>query len=200
MEANKEIFLAISAKDTKYIKFIRETISKYPMFNIEREFSYGQQLIDALPYLKSTVILIENELIEMSGLTCIKQMNLTDFNVRALLVVDNGNYENILQAVRLGAYGYIAKSLSSEKFVDIIDDVHNGGGKMSHLLINKIIEFMEDALLIFSEAKFSSREKQIIGYLHKGMSCKEIASRLFLSPATIRTHIRNIRSKQNSRI
>ena len=98
-----------------------------------------------------------------------------------MIVVENGANEGIFRAIKLGVHGYLMKSTSSEKLIEILEDVNNGGAKMSYLIICKILEFLEDKLLISPEIKYSSREKQILSLLNTGVTCKEIALKLFVS-------------------
>jgi DNA-binding NarL/FixJ family response regulator len=131
----------------------------------------------------------------MSCLECIKHLKSNDSNSHILIVVANGENERIFRAIRLGANGYLMKSTSAEKLIEILEDVNNGGAKMTFLIISKILEFLEDKLLISPEIKFSTREKEILCLLNTGVTCKQIALKLFLSQATVRTHIRNIKFK-----
>lgn len=195
MEANTKILITLVGEDQKYLKFIRNTITESTNFQIEREYNAEQELISNLHTLKSNIFLIDSDLAGMACLECIKKLKLNDNNSRVLIVVENGENEQIFRAIRLGANGYLMKSTSSEELIEILEDVNNGGAKMSYLIISKILEFLEDKLLINPEIKFSSREKQVLGLLNTGVTCKEIAFKLFLSQATVRTHIRNIKLK-----
>jgi DNA-binding NarL/FixJ family response regulator len=195
MEANTKILITIVGEDKKYLKFIRNTITESINFQIEREYSVEQELISNLHILKSNIFLIDSDLAGTACMECIKKLKLNDNKSRVLVAVENGENERIFRAIRLGANGYLIKSTSAEKLIEILEDVNNGGAQMSFLIISKILEFLEDKLLISTEIKFSSREKQILCLLNTGVTCKEIALKLFLSQATVRTHIRNIKLK-----
>jgi DNA-binding NarL/FixJ family response regulator len=79
---------------------------------------------------------------------------LNDNNFRVLIVVEKGENERIFRAIRLGANGYLMKSTSAEKLIEILEVVNNGGIRMSFLIISRILKFFEDKLLINPEIKF----------------------------------------------
>jgi NarL family two-component system response regulator LiaR len=195
MEANTKFLITVVGEDQKYLKFIHNTVTESTKFQIEGEYRAEQELISNLHTLKSNIYLIDSNLHGMTCLECIKKLKLNDNNSRVLVVVGNGENEQIFRAIRSGANGYLGKSTSSEKLIEILEDVNNGGAKMSYLIIGKILEFLEDKLLINPEVKLSSREKEILSLLNTGVTCKGIALKLFLSQATARTHIRNIKLK-----
>jgi DNA-binding NarL/FixJ family response regulator len=195
MEANTNILLSIVGEDEEFLNFIRISLLKTSKFLIEREYSRHQDFFSSLPNLKSDIILVDSY---VRGKSCLEFLKEMDFNInhRNVLVVDNErDFERIFRAIKLGAKGYITKSMSGTELIEILEDISNGGTKMIFLIIRKIIGFLEDSHLIAPDINFSSREKQILSLINSGVTCKEIALKLFLSQATVRTHIRNIKIK-----
>jgi DNA-binding NarL/FixJ family response regulator len=195
MEACTKNFITIVGRDEKYLTFIRNALLQSKRFTIEREFSVNLDFLSNLPALKSNIYLIESSTSEPSSLECIKEVYLFNKNYNVLLVSNDNETEIIFRAIRLGAKGYVLKTMTAKEFLAILEDISRGGNKMFYMLIQKIFEFFEDMLLISPGINFSSREKHVLSLLDAGVSCKEIAARLFLSQATVRTHIRNIKYK-----
>jgi DNA-binding NarL/FixJ family response regulator len=196
MEANTKVLISVLSKDAKLLSSLRNTVTKSNRYRIEKEFKILEDFNSNIHLLKSKIFVLDDNLIDSCYLEYFKKIKTLRNNCSILIAVDDVNNALIFRAVRLGAHGYLLKTDSPENIIEFLDDVIKGGGKMPYRLINKILEFFEDIFLIPTDVKLSSREKQIICLMQKGMVCKEIASSLFLSPATIRTHIRNIRAKQ----
>lgn len=99
----------------------------------------------------------------------------------------------VLEALRAGALGYMAKNTPLLQIKDIIMGVTVGGAYMSPLVARKITDYFraeqQDAF------ELTSREKEIVDCLTEGDSYKMIASKLFLSLDTVRFHLRNIYKK-----
>ena len=113
------------------------------------------------------------------------------------------NSENVFEAIRAGASGYLLKSISPAKIIEAIYDVFGGGSVMSSQIARKVMEAFavkENTNEYFQD--LSRREQEILEQLSKGFRYKEIAEKLFISIETVRTHVRNIYEKLhvNSRV
>jgi DNA-binding NarL/FixJ family response regulator len=101
--------------------------------------------------------------------------------------------EKIFDSLKAGASGYIIKNSSPEKIIESIIDIRNGGSPMSAAIARKVVQaFNRPEELSDEYHLLTPREKEILAFLEDGLRYKEIATRLFLSVETVRTHIRNI--------
>ncbi|CAN5266073.1 hypothetical protein BH09BAC5_BH09BAC5_12870 [soil metagenome] len=101
--------------------------------------------------------------------------------------------DKIFDSLKAGAGGYIVKNSPSAKIVESIIDIRNGGSPMSAGIARKVVAaFSRPEELSDEFYMLTGREKEILLFLEDGLRYKEIASKLFLSVETIRTHIRNI--------
>ncbi|MES2774976.1 MAG: response regulator transcription factor [Bacteroidota bacterium] len=104
--------------------------------------------------------------------------------------------DNVFKALKAGASGYILKNTPATKLLESLHDLRQGGSPMSSQIARKVVNaFQEEVLYIDAKQNLSDREKEVLQWLSKGFSYKEIASRLFISIETVRTHIRNIYEK-----
>ena len=104
------------------------------------------------------------------------------------------------QSIHAGASGYLLKKDSPKKIVEAIRNIHKGegsiNGQVARTLLNafpKSSQYSPD----FAGYNLTKRETEIVLLLIDGLSYKEIASRSFISMATLNTHIRNIYDKLN---
>ena len=103
--------------------------------------------------------------------------------------------ESVFNALKVGATGYLTKTMQTTKILQALVDVHNGGSPMSSHIARKIVSSFHAQGPNKELEKLSVRETEILQYLSKGLRYKEIAAEMFLSVETVRTHIRNIYEK-----
>ena len=114
-----------------------------------------------------------------------------------LTVFDND--ENIFNAIRAGADGYLLKDVNPHALFGGIVETLNGGAAMNPSIALKTLKLLRNPVSFEDVAKeeinLTSREIDVLEQLAQGLSYTVIAENLFLSPSTVRKHIENIYSK-----
>jgi len=133
----------------------------------------------------------------INGIGLIKEA-LPGTGIFMLTVFDD--QEKIVQSIKAGASGYLLKKDSPKKIVEAIRNIYKGegviSGEVTKTLLNafaKPSEYQPD----FKGYSLTKRETEIVLLLINGLSYKEIASRSYISMATLNTHISNIYNKLN---
>lgn len=103
--------------------------------------------------------------------------------------------ERLFDSLCAGANGYILKNSSLIKLLEALDEVQQGGAPMSPSVARKVLGSFQKLSSAKNKFDLSPREVEILQLLVKGYSYKMIASSLFISLATVQSHIRNIYSK-----
>ncbi|MEJ2544951.1 MAG: response regulator transcription factor [Calditrichaceae bacterium] len=105
--------------------------------------------------------------------------------------------ENVFEALKAGASGYLLKKTPPAQLIESIKDAHNGGSPMSSNIARKVVTFFKQTPSSMSKETYglSKREKDILASLAEGNSYKIIADKLFISIDTVRSHIRNVYKK-----
>ncbi len=152
---------------------------------------------DALANLKRTspeIMLVDIGLPGISGIDFIKLAKAEDPNLEMLVYSAYDDWKTVSLAFSAGAMGYILKSAKPRQLVEAIMDLYEGGAPMSPRIARMIVtEF--HAKIDSGADVLSQREREILGGMDKGMTYREIAKTLLVSPHTVRTHIRNIYEK-----
>lgn len=166
-------------------------------------FEDGKIALNELTRVPVDIALFDINLPGMNGIECIQKLKILHPKMQIIVLTVYDNPEVIFNALKAGATGYLLKSTPSEKIIEAIQEVKNGGSPISSTIARKVIEAFcvrEKTNEYFQE--LSNREKEILEHLNKGYRYKEIADKLFLSIDTIRTHVRNIYEKLqvNSRV
>lgn len=94
-----------------------------------------------------------------------------------------------------GANGYILKNAAFGQLVDAINEVQHGGAPMSPAIARKVLESFRKKVSGRNPYDLSRREKEVLQYLVKGYSYKMISAAIFVSLATVQSHIKNIYMK-----
>lgn len=148
-----------------------------------------------LPLLRPDVILMDIGLPGINGIECVRQLKMKCPNTQYLMCTIFEDDENIFEALKAGATGYILKKTSPAMKLDAIVELHNGGAPMSGQIARKVIQAMQQPKSNAELESLSARETEILQLLSRGFRYKEISDQLNISTATVRTHIHNIYEK-----
>ena len=109
--------------------------------------------------------------------------------------------ENVMRMVRAGASGYLLKETPPEKMAATIRDLRKGGAPITPRIARMVLAAFRESggLQAPSDLGLSKREHQILQEMVRGASYKEAAATLFVSPETVRTHIKHIYEKLHVR-
>ncbi len=145
------------------------------------------------------LILMDIRMKEMSGLEATTQVLAHDINAKILLLTTFLDDEYIIQALRLGAKGYILKQ-DYESILPSIKAVYAGQSVFGDAITTKIPDLLtKKARFNYEAYAISDREFDIIKGVAKGWNNKEIATQLFLSEGTVRNYISIILEKLSLR-
>jgi DNA-binding NarL/FixJ family response regulator len=101
--------------------------------------------------------------------------------------------EKLFQCLCAGANGYLLKKTSPAKLFDAIREVMEGGAPMSPSIAKKVLSVFQNSKI--NKYNLTTRETEVLQWLTKGHSVKMIASQLFISYDTTRSHLKNIYQK-----
>lgn len=112
--------------------------------------------------------------------------------VKILILTVSEQDEDLLQAVRLGASGYILKTIPIEQIIDSVRRVAAGEPILSSGMTAKLMDELKKKA---TEPSLSAREEEILELLGEGLTTVEIASRLYLGQGTVSTYARRLLDK-----
>ena len=193
--------IAIVDDNTFLIKSIKEKLSFFDDLNIKHTSLNGSELLNKLEDNHNIdVILMDIEMPVLNGIetTQIVKQKYPQIKIIMLTVFDND--ENIFNAIRAGADGYLLKEVNPQLLYDGIKETLNGGAAMNPSIALKTLKLLRNPIDIENpvdkeEISLTQREVEVLEQLSKGLSYTAIADNLFLSPSTVRKHIENIYTK-----
>ncbi|MEE9429706.1 MAG: response regulator transcription factor [Melioribacteraceae bacterium] len=141
------------------------------------------------------VILLDIGLPGISGLAAIKIIKEKIPEVNIIMFTVQEEYDNIFNALKSGASGYMLKSEPLAVIKAAILDVHVGGAPMSSQIARKVINYFSQESITLKDNLLTSKETEITNYVVDGLNYKMIAANLDVSVNTIKFHIKNIYTK-----
>lgn len=136
----------------------------------------------------------------MSGLEIVGTLQKVSPGSRIVLLTASESAEDLLEAVKAGASGYMTKDVPMPRLVAAMYDVLDGGAAVSPAMGGKLFSELRDLLRhngVASRGRtdLTGRELEVLSLVGEGKTSKEIADDLFISENTVRNHVRNILDK-----
>lgn len=176
---------------------LRSSIKELLMLNDEYKvagcFDNCLQADDQVRSIEPDVILMDIDLPGITGIEAVKKIRSFNTSVAILMLTVFDDNKHVLDAICAGASGYLLKKNVSDKLVQAIKEVLEGGAPMSPSIAKMVIDSMQRQTA--NQYHFTNREKDILNLLCKGHSYKMIAAQTNLAFETIRSYIKKIYEK-----
>jgi DNA-binding NarL/FixJ family response regulator len=151
-----------------------------------------ERALDTMPDL----VLMDLNLPTVSGADAIRRIVEATPHVKVLVLSASAAEPDVLEAVKVGASGYLLKSATSAELVEAVLRVVAGEPVFSPSLAALVLgEFRRISADTQSEPGLTARETEVLKLVAKGYTYKEIADKLFLSTKTVQNHVQNILTK-----
>jgi DNA-binding NarL/FixJ family response regulator len=166
-------------------------LSGKPEIEIAGEASDGQQAVEQSARLCPQVILMDLRMPVLDGVEAITLIRARQPDVHVLVLTTYDTDADILRAIEAGATGYILKDAPREDLYRAILATAQGQTYLSPTVASRLM----DQLRAPAETALSPREVEVLEWVSKGASNKEIAHHLHLSEATVKSHLLHIFTK-----
>ncbi|GGC77967.1 DNA-binding response regulator [Flavobacterium lutivivi] len=181
-------------------KAVAEKLSFFEDLTLKFTALNGVDLLDKLVKNKNIdLILMDIEMPECNGIEATKLVKDKYPQIKIIMLTVFDNDENIFNAIKAGADGYLLKEVNPKELHQGIHETMNGGAAMNPSIALKTLKLLRNPVEFNTteqeEIKLSTREIEVLEQLSKGLNYNVIAENLFLSPSTVRKHIENIYTK-----
>lgn len=143
------------------------------------------------------VVLMDIEMPGLSGIETTRRLKAAHPGIDVLMLTVFEHDESIFTSIRAGASGYLLKDTPTAEVVRAVLELTEGGAPMSPGIARRVLERARTAASPAPAAAFdlTDRERELLQHLVDGSTEEAIAEALFISPHTVRTHIKNIYKK-----
>lgn len=160
------------------------------------EASDGGEAIELARDAMPEVVLMDLRLPTVPGVEAIRQIVEESPHVKVVVLSASGEEADVLEAVKVGATGYLLKSSTSDEIVSAVRRVREGEPVFTPSLAGLVLsEFRRVASKDPAEPGLSPRENEVLKLVAKGYTYREIAEKLFISVKTVQNHVQNILTK-----
>lgn len=168
-------------------------------YSVAGSYFSGEDALLKIPAIKPEIVLIDINLGGINGIEVVKILKKTMTDVLFMMCTIYEEDEKIFEALSAGASGYILKKTAPDKLLTAIKELHDGGSPMSSQIARKVVTHFQSTsnktTVNDSLNLLSNREKEILEMLSRGLTYKEIAEKVFISPQTVRKHVYHIYEK-----
>jgi DNA-binding NarL/FixJ family response regulator len=170
---------------------LRAMLATQPDMELVGEAATGTQAVERARALRPDVVLMDLQMPELDGPAAIATLRDQAPEVRVLVLTTFGTDADITRAVDAGATGYLLKDAPREQLFGAIRAAARGEAVLSPSVATRVLGRMRAP----AEEALSSRELEILGAVARGLSNKEIGRQLYVSEATVKTHLLRVFSK-----
>jgi len=166
------------------------------------EASDGEEAAELAGRLLPDVVLMDVRMPRRSGIEATRNIKESVPSTRIIMLTVSDEEEDLFEAIKAGATGYLLKDVQIDEVPDAVRGVHEGQSLINPAMAAKLIS--EFASMSRKEAerppqlpvpRLTDREMEVLRLVAKGMNNREIAKQLFISENTVKNHVRNILEK-----
>ena len=164
-------------------------------FDVVAVASDGDQAIARFPAARPQVVVLDLQIPGPNGVEVTAKVLEHDPSARVLILSASGEQDDVLDAVKAGATGYLVKSANSRELVEAVTRVAAGDTVftpgLAGLVLGEFRRMLEPASKDPATPELTERETEILKMVAKGMSYKAIAERLVISHRTVQNHVQS---------
>ena len=173
---------------------LKSIIQSNATFELLKCFENAEDAIAELPQLQPNIVITDINLPRKSGIECVAEINHNYPEIQFIMFTIYEDNDQVFEALKAGASGYILKNTSPEKIIESLVELHDGGSPMSPKIARKVLNTFNNQSSSVDEL-ISPREKEVLELLSKGFLYKEIADKLNISMSTVKRHLNHIYQK-----
>ncbi|MFH1035245.1 MAG: response regulator transcription factor [Pseudomonadota bacterium] len=178
---------------------IRSVFSRDPRFLVVGEAGNGREAVEQTAALKPDLVILDIAMPEFSGIEAARRIMSQWPFTRIIMVSIHSRKPFILEALKVGARGYLLKESAADKLLVAAEAVMRGDSYLDSPVANHIInEFVKESSGLAPappDSALTERERQVLLLVVEGLSSREIAEKLFISIKTVEHHRANLMAK-----
>lgn len=180
---------------------LRMLLSLHPDLEVVGEAENGDTAIQAALLLQPDILLMDLRMPGMSGIEATRRIRNACQQTRVIVLTTFREDEEIFEALRAGACGYLVKDIPANQLADAIRTAYQGGTYLEPGVASRVIEEfsrlsgLPDQRSVLDSYQFSARELDVLRQVSRGRTNKEISTALHISEGTVKNHLTSVFSR-----
>lgn len=196
-EINQSIRVLIVEDDPMMQLGLEQSLSNAPDITVVGQVEDGYTAVEAAQKLKPDVIVMDIGLPRLDGISATQQIKSAQPEVRVVVLTSHTTENEVIGALSSGADAYCVKGTSVDRLLTAIHAAYEGASYLDPLVARLVMDHLKPAVSMEANVvgQLSQRELEVLKLMVEGLSNPEIAAQLYLSPNTVKTHVRGIMNK-----
>jgi two-component system, NarL family, response regulator LiaR len=177
---------------------LEQSLANAPGITVVGQAEDGYRAVEAAAKLQPDIIVMDIGLPRMDGIAATQQIKAEQPNVRVVMLTSHTASNEVVASLSSGADAYCVKGTSVDGLLRAIASAYEGASYLDPIVARQVMEQLKPTVSP-TEATFvgqlSPRELEVLKLMVEGQSNPEIATALYLSPNTVKTHVRGIMNK-----
>jgi DNA-binding NarL/FixJ family response regulator len=194
--------VAIVEDNATLRQYLTEFLGRTPGHRCVCACASAEEALVRIPAAGPHVVLMDIHLPGESGIACTARLRQKIPDLQVIMLTVYKDIKMIFQALKAGACGYVLKRSDEKEILEAIAEVRAGGAPMTSEVARMVVRSFLESPATPGPAgteQLSARELEILALVAEGFTNKEVADRLHISNATVRTHLMHIYEKLHVR-
>ncbi|MBE9053064.1 response regulator transcription factor [Nostocales cyanobacterium LEGE 11386] len=174
---------------------LEQSLMAHPQLEIVGQVEDGYLGVQAALKLKPDLVVMDIGLPRLDGIAATQQIKAALPATHVVMLTSHTTETEIIAALSSGADAYCIKGASVERLLSAIAAAVDGAAYLDPQIARQVIDNLKPPSVPGNTANLSGRELEVLKLMVEGLSNPEIAEKLYLSPNTIKTHVRGIMNK-----
>ncbi len=180
---------------------LRGVIAGDPDMEVVGEAGHGAEALARVAGSGADVVLMDLRMPVMGGVEAIRELRRTSPDVRVLVLTTFDTDSDVLPAIEAGATGYLLKDTPRDELLRAVRAAHRGEAVLSPAVAGRLMGQVRNRSdeSAAPQAALSARELEVLRLVAEGATNRDAAKQLFISEATVKTHLLHIYAKLDVR-
>lgn len=172
------------------------------------EAASGQEALEKAETLRPDVVLMDLNMPVLNGIEATKRLKISHPHMKVIVLTSFSDQDHVLPAIRAGARGYLLKDIEPEELVRAVRRVHQGQVELHPEAAGQLMSIIAEPEPVSSPGggaaegsrndpleELTRREHEVLTFIARGKSNKEIGEALFITEKTVKTHVSHLLDK-----
>jgi two-component system, NarL family, nitrate/nitrite response regulator NarL len=179
---------------------LRSCLARHKHLHIVGEAADGAEAVSMAKALSVDLVLIDIDMPKLNGPSAAEILRRDNPKIRIVILSDHDAGQHALRILKSGAHGCVSKQAGTDQLIEVVETVIRGGTSFDPEVAKAVLNGMVSGQGVRpTHDRISPREREVLLAMTDGLSNKEIASRLEVTPRTVETHRERMMRKLNLR-